>query len=84
MCKLKVDAKSRFLYDDKIKDFIKNRETIKNYNYNVKNYIEYKANIVNAGKCHRCDGRLIKRQGKAEEFYGVAIIPGYGKRKRMD
>lgn len=63
------------IYKILMENKITNKETIKNHNYNVKNYIEYKENIANEGKCPRCGGALIKRQGKRGEFYGCSNYP---------
>lgn len=63
------------IYKTIMENRIINQESIKNHNYNVKHYIEYKNNIVSTGKCPRCNGNLIKRQGKRGEFYGCSNYP---------
>lgn len=54
---------------------ITNQEAIKNHNYNVKHYIEYKNNISDTGKCPRCGNVLIRRNGKTGDFYGCSNYP---------
>lgn len=54
---------------------ITNQEAIRNHNYNVKHYIEYKNSISNEGKCPRCGRDLIRRKGKRGEFYGCSNYP---------
>lgn len=69
--KEKIDEIYRILNENKIT----NEEAIKNHNYNVQKYVEYKENIANGGKCPRCNGQLIKRQGKNGAFYGCSNYP---------
>lgn len=63
------------IYKTLMENRIKNKETIRNHNYNVKHYIEYKDNIANNGKCPRCGATLVKRTGKLGEFYGCTNYP---------
>lgn len=63
------------IYKTIMENRITDQESIKNHNYNVKHYIEYKNNIVSTGKCPRCNGNLIKRQGKSGEFHGCSNYP---------
>lgn len=98
-CKLKVQTKSKVLYDtqlvryiiskqqilteDKINEIynliienrITSKETIKQHNSNVKQYIEYKNKIADAGECPRCGAKLILRNGKNGKFYGCSNYP---------
>lgn len=98
-CELKVEVTSPVIYDNQLKNYIRNKgkifdktkvieiynvlmenritneEAIKNHNYNVQKYVEYKNNIADGGKCPRCDGQLIKRQGKNGSFYGCSSYP---------
>lgn len=78
-----IENKEKILTTDEIDEIyktlmenrIKNKEAIRNHNYNVKHYIEYKNNITNDGKCPRCGAVLVKRIGKTGEFYGCANYP---------
>lgn len=78
-----IENKEKILTTDEIDEIyktlmenrIKNKETIRNHNYNVKHYIEYKNNIANDGKCPRCGAELVKRTGKSGEFYGCTNYP---------
>lgn len=98
-CELKVEVTSTVIYDNQLKNYIRNKgkildiskvneiykvlmenkieneEAIRNHNYNVQKYVEYKESVANAGKCPRCNGDLIKRQGKNGSFYGCSSYP---------
>lgn len=98
-CKLKLETKSKVVYHDQLRNYIKskekvlnaekidqiykilmdnrvkNEETIKNHNYNVKKYVEYKESIASKGKCPRCNGDLILRKSKNGKFYGCSNYP---------
>lgn len=69
--KEKIDEIYITLNDSKIT----NEEVIKNHNYNVQKYVEYKENIAKGGKCPRCNGDLIERHGKNGPFYGCSNYP---------
>lgn len=98
-CELKVEVTSTVIYEDQLKNYIRNKgkiiekekideiyitlneskitnqEAIKNHNYNVQKYVEYKENIAKGGKCPRCNGDLIERKGKNGPFYGCSNYP---------
>lgn len=63
------------IYKTIMENRITNQESIKNHNYNVKHYIEYKNSIANIGKCPKCGQGLVKRKGKSGEFYGCSSYP---------
>lgn len=69
--KQKIDEIYIVLNDNKIT----NEEAIRNHNYNVQRYIEYKEHIEELGKCPRCNGNLVQRHGKNGEFYGCSNYP---------
>lgn len=67
----KIDAIYQTLLDNKIE----NKEAIKNHNENVKNYIQYKDDLIKNEICPRCNGKLVKREGKNGQFYGCSNYP---------
>ena len=50
-------------------------DTIRNHNDNVKHYIEYKKELLQSDICPKCNGKLIKKQGKYGEFVGCSNYP---------
>ena len=63
------------IYKTIMENAITNEEAIKNHNYNVKHYIQYKDSISNIGKCPRCGSNLKRRKGKRGEFLGCSNYP---------
>lgn len=63
------------IYQILLDNSIKNKETIKNHKENVKNYIQYKEELIKEETCPSCYGKLIKRYGKKGYFYGCSNFP---------
>lgn len=87
-----IKSRAKVLNEEKIEQIYKilmdnrvqNEETIKNHNYNVKKYVEYKESIASNGKCPRCNGDLILRKSKKGEFYGCSNYPKCRYIKKLD
>lgn len=73
--KVLTNEKIDSIYEKLMQDKINDMEQIRNHNYNVQRYIEYKSNVADKGVCPRCGGELIKRNGKNGEFYGCRNYP---------
>ena len=63
------------IYQTLIENQITNVQTIKDHNYNVKRYKEYKQSLAENEICPRCNSKLIKRTGKNGTFYGCSNFP---------
>lgn len=63
------------VYQILLENQITNRQTIKEHNDNVKNYVNYKESLIESEICPRCNGKLIKRKGKNGYFYGCSNYP---------
>lgn len=75
--KEKVLSKNKIdeIYQIILENQITNEQTIKEHNYNVKKYVEYKNELAEQEVCPRCYGKLVKRTGKKGEFYGCSNFP---------
>ena len=62
-------------YDKITENRIMDIDTIRNHNDNVKHYIEYKKELLQSDICPKCNGKLIKKQGKYGEFVGCSNYP---------
>lgn len=68
----KIDEYYNIIMNNRITD----EEVIRNHNYNVEHYIEYKNSLINKNICPRCKtGRLIVREGKYGKFIGCSNYP---------
>ncbi len=68
----KIDEYYNIIMNNRITD----EEIIRNHNYNVEHYIEYKNSLINKNICPRCKtGRLIVREGKYGKFIGCSNYP---------
>ena len=71
LSKEKIDEINNILKSNRLTD----EEAIRNHNYNVQKYTQYKESVANEGICPRCNGRLIKRYGKNGYFIGCSNYP---------
>ncbi len=69
--KEKIEEINKIITENKIV----NEETIKDHNYNVKKYVEYKNQKAEKGICPRCGGKLLMRNSKSGQFYGCSNFP---------
>lgn len=68
----KIDEYYNIIMNNRITD----EEVIRNHNYNVEHYIEYKNSLINKNICPRCKtGRLIVREDKYGKFIGCSNYP---------
>lgn len=51
------------------------KETRKEHIKTVRSNIQKRKETINSGKCPRCDGTLVRRQGKYGSFYGCSNYP---------
>lgn len=78
-----IKRKEKILSMEKINEIYKtlneskitNKEVIKDHNYNVQKYVEYNNKVATVGKCPRCSGNLVERNGKNGRFYGCSNYP---------
>lgn len=70
-----TEEKIDCIYEKLIQEQITNTEQIRDHNYNVQRYTEYKSKVAERGVCPRCGGEMIKRTGKNGEFYGCRNYP---------
>lgn len=63
-------------YNKIMESRITDEEVLKNHNYNVKHYIEYKNDLIDKNICPRCkSGELVVRQSKYGIFLGCSNYP---------
>ena len=63
-------------YNKIMESRITDEEVLKNHNYNVKHYIEYKNDLIDKNICPRCkSGELVVRQSKYGSFLGCSNYP---------
>lgn len=67
----KIDEYYNKILEHKVLD----DEVIKNHNYNVNQYVNYKEELKKEKVCPRCYGKLIIRKGKYGDFLGCSNYP---------
>lgn len=75
--------KERILTDDNIlkiratleANLVRDRKAKKQHVVNVQRNLQIKRETVNSGRCPRCGGFLVKRNGKYGSFYGCSNYP---------
>lgn len=71
LSKEKIDE----IYKNIIEEKITNEEQIKDHEYNVKKYIEYKERNIEKGICPRCGEKLVIKNSENGQFYGCSAFP---------
>lgn len=70
-----TEEQVQMVYDSILSSNIDSRENRKQHVRTVKNTIRNREEIISSGKCPRCKGKLVRRQGKYGSFYGCSNYP---------
>ena len=70
-----TEEQVQMVYDSILSSNIDSRENRKQHVRTVKNTIRNREEIISSGKCPRCKGTLVRRQGKYGSFYGCSNYP---------
>ena len=70
-----TEEQVQMVYDSILSSNIDSRENRKQHVRTVKNTIRNREEIISSGKCPRCKGKLVLRQGKYGSFYGCSNYP---------
>lgn len=70
-----TEEQVQMIYDSILSSNIDSRENRKQHVSTVKSTIRNREEIISSGKCPRCRGTLVRRQGKYGSFYGCSNYP---------
>lgn len=70
-----TEEQVQMVYDSLLSSNIDSRENRKQHVRNVKATIRNRKEVISSGRCPRCNGELVKRQGKYGSFYGCSNYP---------